>query len=115
MGAENELDNRIRDIRARFPVPASTEEIFTELDAAAVPLHPDYQAVAKAFLEREIETTWEGDVPAALGSALGLAAPDDMVCVMGSLFVAAEARRYILGLETDPPSVPAGAGPVNGP
>jgi dihydrofolate synthase/folylpolyglutamate synthase len=59
-------------------------------------------AVAAAFLEREIETAWEGDVPAALEAALRLAAPEDMVCVMGSLFVAAEARRHILGLETDP-------------
>jgi dihydrofolate synthase/folylpolyglutamate synthase len=64
-------------------------------------------AVAAAFLEREIETAWEGDVPAALEVALGLAAPEDMVCVMGSLFVAAEARRHILGLETDPAPAPA--------
>jgi dihydrofolate synthase/folylpolyglutamate synthase len=64
-------------------------------------------AVAAAFLEREIETAWEEDVPAALEVALSLAAPEDMVCVMGSLFVAAEARRHILGLETDP--VPAAA------
>jgi dihydrofolate synthase/folylpolyglutamate synthase len=64
-------------------------------------------AVAAAFLEREIETTWEGDVPAALEVALSLAAPEDMVCVMGSLFVAAEARRHILGSETDPAPAPA--------
>jgi dihydrofolate synthase/folylpolyglutamate synthase len=62
--------------------------------------------VARAFSEREIETTWEEDVPAALESALTLAAPNDMVCVMGSLFVAAEARRHILGLETDPLPIP---------
>ena len=72
------------------------------------------EAVAAAFREREIETTWEEDVPAALESALTLAAPDDMVCVMGSLFVAAEARRHILGLETDPPPVPAGAPSAGG-
>jgi len=65
------------------------------------------EAVAAAFLEREIETAWEGDVPAALEVALSLAAPEDMVCVMGSLFVAAEARRHILGLETDPAPAPA--------
>jgi folylpolyglutamate synthase/dihydropteroate synthase len=58
--------------------------------------------VAATFLEREIETTWEEDVPAALEVALSLATPEDMVCVMGSLFVAAEARRHILGLEADP-------------
>jgi len=64
--------------------------------------------VAAAFRGREMETTWEKDVPAALEVALGLAAPEDMVCVMGSLFVAAEARRHILGIETDPAPVPAG-------
>ena len=64
-------------------------------------------AVAAAFLEQEIETTWEEDVPAAVEVALSLAAPGDMVCVMGSLFVAAEARRHILGLEADPAPAPA--------
>lgn len=67
------------------------------------------EAVAGAFLEREIGTIWEEDVPAALEAALSFAAPEDMVCVTGSLFVAAEARRYVLGLAIDPPPVPAGA------
>jgi dihydrofolate synthase/folylpolyglutamate synthase len=66
-------------------------------------------AVAGAFLAREIDTTWEEDVPAALEAALSFAAPEDMVCVTGSLFVAAEARRRILGLATDPLPAPAGA------
>ena len=64
-------------------------------------------AVAAPFLERDIETTWEDDVPAAIEAALNAAAPEDMVCVMGSLFVAAEARRHILGLQTDPAPIPA--------
>jgi dihydrofolate synthase/folylpolyglutamate synthase len=72
------------------------------------------EAVARAFLGREIDTTCEADVPAALESALTLAAPDDMVCVMGSLFVAAEARRHILGLETDPLPLPAAVSSVEG-
>jgi dihydrofolate synthase / folylpolyglutamate synthase len=72
------------------------------------------EAVAAAFLERGIETTWEGDVPAALEVALSLAAPEDMVCVMGSLFVAAEARRHILGLETDPAPAPASLASASG-
>jgi dihydrofolate synthase/folylpolyglutamate synthase len=71
-------------------------------------------AVAAAFLEREIETTWEEDVPAALEVALSLAAPEDMVCVMGSLFVAAEARRHILGLEADPAPAPASLASASG-
>jgi dihydrofolate synthase/folylpolyglutamate synthase len=71
-------------------------------------------AVAGAFLEREINTTWEEDVPAALEAALSFAAPEDMVCVTGSLFVAAEARRYVLGLATDPLPEPAGASTSGG-
>jgi dihydrofolate synthase/folylpolyglutamate synthase len=67
------------------------------------------ETVARALLEREISTTWEGDVPAALEAALSFAAPEDMVCVTGSLFVAAEARRHILGLATDPLPEPASA------
>ncbi len=71
-------------------------------------------AVAAAFRERGIETSREDDVPAALEAALSLASPDDMVCVMGSLFVAAEARRHILGLETDPALPPAGLASASG-
>jgi dihydrofolate synthase/folylpolyglutamate synthase len=71
-------------------------------------------AVAAAFRAREMETTWEEDVPAALEVALSLAAPEDMVCVMGSLFVAAEARRHILGIEADPAPVPASLASTSG-
>jgi len=71
-------------------------------------------AVAAAFLEREMETTWEEDVSAALEVALSLAAPEDVVCVMGSLFVAAEARRHILGLEADPALAPASLASASG-
>jgi dihydrofolate synthase/folylpolyglutamate synthase len=70
--------------------------------------------VARAFLERETDTIWEEDVPAALEAALSFAAPEDMVCVTGSLFVAAEARRYVLGLATDPLPEPAGASTASG-
>ena len=72
-------------------------------------------AVAAPFLERGISTTWQEDVPSALEAALGEAAPEDMVCVMGSLFVAAEARRHVLGLETDPTPAPAGLAAAGGP
>jgi dihydrofolate synthase/folylpolyglutamate synthase len=71
-------------------------------------------AVAAAFWEREIETAWEENVPAALEVALSLAAPEDMVCVMGSLFVAAEARRHILGIETDPAPAAASLASTSG-
>jgi dihydrofolate synthase/folylpolyglutamate synthase len=41
------------------------------------------------------------DVPSALQAALETAAPDDVICVAGSLSVAGEARTVILG----PPTV----------
>ena len=37
-------------------------------------------------------------VPTAVERALALAAPEDLVCVVGSLFVVAEAREHILEL-----------------
>jgi len=70
----------------------------------AAPAH----TVAAAFSERGIATTWEEDVARAVDSALALAEPSDMICVFGSLFVAAEAREHILGLETDPILAAAG-------
>jgi dihydrofolate synthase/folylpolyglutamate synthase len=69
------------------------------------------QAVATAFSERGILTTWEDEVTQAVESALALAGPGDMICVFGSLFVAAEAREHVLGVESDP--IVAGAGTSN--
>jgi dihydrofolate synthase/folylpolyglutamate synthase len=43
-------------------------------------------------------------VPQAVESALAQAEPDDLICVLGSLFVVAEARAYLLGIEGDPPT-----------
>jgi dihydrofolate synthase/folylpolyglutamate synthase len=60
------------------------------------------QAVATAFSERGIPTTWEDEVTQAVESALAPADPGDMICVLGSLFVAAEAREHVLGVESDP-------------
>ncbi len=60
------------------------------------------QAVAAAFSERGIPMTWEDEVTQAVESALATADPGDMICVFGSLFVAAEAREHVLGVESDP-------------
>ncbi len=57
--------------------------------------------VAAVFQEREMPVTWEEDVPKAMDVALSLAEPGDLVCVFGSLFVAAEARAHLLGIEAD--------------
>lgn len=64
-----ELDARIRDMRTHFLVPASTEEIFTALDAAAAPLRPEYQAVAKAFRHSLASALSTVAMPFALASA----------------------------------------------
>jgi dihydrofolate synthase/folylpolyglutamate synthase len=59
------------------------------------------QAVAAAFGERHVPTVSEEEVSLAVESALALAEPGDMICVLGSLFVAAEAREHVLGIEAD--------------
>jgi dihydrofolate synthase/folylpolyglutamate synthase len=69
--------------------------------AACHPRAAPAQAVASALLERGISTTMAETVPQAVETALALALPGDLVCVLGSLFVAAEARAYLLGIEGD--------------
>jgi dihydrofolate synthase/folylpolyglutamate synthase len=63
--------------------------------AAAAP------AVAAAFSKQGMTATVADTVPQAVEAALGRAEPDDLICVLGSLFVAAEARAYLLGIEED--------------
>ena len=63
--------------------------------------HPragDPSAVAAAYAAAGAATECAPSVGAALERALAVAAPDDLVCVVGSLFVAAEAREHILEL-----------------
>ncbi len=60
--------------------------------------------VAAAFSNRGMPTSVTETVPQAVEIALAQAEPDDLVCVLGSLFVAAEARAYLLGIEGDPPN-----------
>jgi hypothetical protein len=67
--AENELDARIRNVRAHFLVPASTEEICAELDAAAEPLRPQYQTVVKALRHSLASTLSTVAMPFSLASA----------------------------------------------
>jgi len=47
-----------------------------------------------AFLEKKI--LWIEDTATAVNKALELAAPDDLICVTGSLFTVGEAREYLL-------------------
>ena len=61
------------------------------------------RAVADAFAEREIPVTIGEPVGAAIDAAHALASPGGAVVICGSLFVAAEAREHVLGIEYDPP------------
>ena len=60
--------------------------------------------VAAAFSNHGMPTSVTETVPQAVESALAQAEPNDLVCVVGSLFVVAEARAYLLGIEGDPPT-----------
>ena len=60
--------------------------------------------VAAAFSNRGMPASVAETVPQAVESALARAEPNDLICVLGSLFVVAEARAYLLGIEGDPPT-----------
>ena len=68
MDLENELDIQIRDMRARFLVPPSTEEIFAEFDAAIALIHTEYQTIANAFRHNVSAALSTVTVPFALAS-----------------------------------------------
>lgn len=67
--AKNELDARIRDMRAHFLVPAPTDEVCAGLDAWAEPLRPEYQAVVKALRHSLASAVSTVAMPFALASA----------------------------------------------
>lgn len=69
MEAKNEPGGRIRDLRAHFLVPPSTEEVFATFDAATVPLRQEYQAVTKAFRHSLASALSTVAMPFALASA----------------------------------------------
>ena len=68
--------------------------------------HPramDAGQVGRVFAERGVPVAVEEPVGAALEAALAQADPGGAVVACGSLFVAAEAREHLLGMEYDPP------------
>jgi dihydrofolate synthase/folylpolyglutamate synthase len=80
--------------------PMARRVIATQAD------HPralNAEAVARAFQNLGIETTWDPKLGAAIDTALNLSTPSDAVVILGSVALAGEARAYILGLERDPP------------
>jgi dihydrofolate synthase/folylpolyglutamate synthase len=56
------------------------------------------EAVAEAFEEQGIAVNSVADVAEAVEAARAVAGPQDLICVLGSIFVAAEAREHLLGL-----------------
>ena len=56
------------------------------------------QRIAEAFGKRNIDTEIADDVAGALERAMAATGESGLICVSGSLFVAAEARAHVLGL-----------------
>jgi dihydrofolate synthase / folylpolyglutamate synthase len=64
--------------------------------------HPralEAESVATAFSQNGVSARPVAPVSKAVDLALAGAASDELVCVVGSLFVAAEARAHVLGIE----------------
>jgi dihydrofolate synthase/folylpolyglutamate synthase len=59
------------------------------------------EAVAAVFAEQGVVVTVISTVAEAVDAALAGAEADDVICVAGSLFVAAEARAHVLGIEEE--------------
>jgi dihydrofolate synthase/folylpolyglutamate synthase len=84
-------------------IGAMAEELapLTHLLIATRSRHPraaEPEAVAAAFAAQGVPSETCPTVAAALDRAKALAEPDDLICVVGSLFVVAEAREAALGL-----------------
>jgi dihydrofolate synthase/folylpolyglutamate synthase len=84
-------------------IEAMAEELapLTHLLIATRSQHPRAaapQAVAAAFAAQGVASETCPTVATALERAQALAGPDDLICVVGSLFVVAEAREQVLGL-----------------
>jgi len=84
-------------------IEAMAEELapLTHLLIATRSQHPraaEPQAVASAFAAQGVASETCPTVAMALDRARALAGRDDLICVVGSLFVVAEAREQVLGL-----------------
>jgi dihydrofolate synthase/folylpolyglutamate synthase len=84
------LDDMTREL-----APLATRVIATR---SQHPRAADAAVVAAAYAAAGAATEIAPSVAEALERALALAAPEDLVCVVGSLFVVAEGREHILEL-----------------
>ena len=73
----------------------ATQASAVVVTAAGHPRSRPAQEMAEVFASRIPEIVVEPRVATAVETARSLAGPGDLVCVLGSLFVAAEARAYI--------------------
>ena len=73
----------------------ATQASAVVVTAAGHPRSRPAQDMAEVFASRIPEIVVEPRVATAVETARSLAGPGDLVCVLGSLFVAAEARAYI--------------------
>jgi dihydrofolate synthase/folylpolyglutamate synthase len=98
--------------RATFVIGVSRDKDTTGMEHELRPLaarliatssrHPramEAEQVAAAFSLDGVSATPVAQVSEAIDSAVQLGRPDELVCVLGSLFVAAEARAHVLGIE----------------
>ena len=90
MSGDKALDDMAREL-----APLATLVIATR---SQHPRAADAAVVAAAYAAAGAATEIAPSVPQALERALAVAEPDDLVCVVGSLFVVAEAREHVLEL-----------------
>jgi dihydrofolate synthase/folylpolyglutamate synthase len=90
-------DKTVEDM-ARELAPAAALVIAT---TSRHPRAGEPAAVAAAYAAAGAATETAPSVAAALERAIAVAAPTDLVCVVGSLFVAAEAREHALKLAAE--------------
>ncbi len=98
--------------RATFVIGVSRDKDTSGMERELRPLaerliatcshHPramEAHQVAAAFSLNGVSATPIAGVSEAVDAAVALAEQDDLICVLGSLFVAAEARAHLLGIE----------------
>jgi dihydrofolate synthase/folylpolyglutamate synthase len=93
------LDDKDLDAIARETAPIAASVIATGPKTARA---RSAHEVAGAYAELGVPTQIRETVDQAVEAALSMVTPDQAVCVFGSLYTAAEAREYLLGLEPEP-------------
>jgi dihydrofolate synthase/folylpolyglutamate synthase len=86
------------DVLAEEMEPLAIRVIATRSRGARAALP---QEIAAVFSRRGIVASCEEGVADAVDAALGQASADEVICVLGSLYVVAEAREHLLGIAPD--------------